>query len=76
MSRRQALATSPACCHHPQTGVAWAVGAYALPWWQVLAIGYAIGPYLAGALLAGYHEIGHFLVFEKPSWNKVGQVHR
>ena len=54
-----------------QTAAAASMGIYNVPWWVVCALAYAFGSFGAGNLMAAHHEISHFLVFKKPSWNKV-----
>lgn len=54
-----------------QTVLAFAVGYYDMSWWHVLLLGYVVSPFLAGNLMAAHHEISHFLVFKRASWNRV-----
>lgn len=53
-----------------QTAVAVALGRYDAPWWLVGLAGYAVSPVLMTSLVAGYHEAGHFGIFQSPaaSW--------
>jgi len=46
------------------------MGIYGVPWWAVFLFSWVIGSVGAGNLMAAHHEISHFLVFKKPSWNK------
>lgn len=57
-----------------QTAAAAAIGRYDVSWWMVALLGYVLSPFLAGSLMAAHHEISHFLVFKKPSWNRVLMV--
>lgn len=53
-----------------QTVAALAVGRYDVPWWGVVLLSYLVSAFLAGNLMAAHHEITHFLVLRRPSWNR------
>ena len=53
-----------------QTAAALALGIYDVPWWAVFVLAWAVGSVGAGNLMAAHHEISHYLVFKKTSWNR------
>lgn len=53
-----------------QTAAAACMGIYDVSWPGVLFLSWIIGSVGAGNLMAAHHEISHYLVFKKFSWNK------
>ncbi|KAG7670654.1 putative Sphingolipid delta(4)-desaturase DES1-like [Nannochloris sp. 'desiccata'] len=53
-----------------QTAAAACMGIYDISWAGVFFLSWIIGSVGAGNLMAAHHEISHYLVFKKLSWNK------
>lgn len=53
-----------------QTAAAAACGLYNVSWLNTFLLSWVFGSLGAGHLMAAHHEISHYLVFKKVSWNK------